>query len=89
MRKFVYFIERKDTNEWFYQEIGTQNPTGLVHGEEMTFAPSWTNDPFTAINYSKHGAEMEIKMGTFLGMDIDISNLIVTEHEFVINPINP
>jgi len=86
MRKFVYFIEKPDTGEWFCTEWGTKQEFGYAMNSynmpSITY--TWTNDPMKAQQFeSREMAESLAKHLYYY--DLKDIHWIVTEHEFVIN----
>lgn len=88
-RKYVYFIERTDTQEWMYIDHVPVNRSGLIHDSTIELHLKWTNDPFQARQFdSREQAEGEIKRGIKSFELKEFKDVLeITEHEFVSKPI--
>lgn len=84
-----YFVERIDTNEWFYYTFDPVESDKCTHCKcvqysYLRFEDGRTNDPHKAMHYdSKEDAQKAIWFGYTNERE---KNLIVTEHEFVDSP---
>ena len=91
MRKYIYFIERTDTNEWLSIETRMDESNCVMAHDMPNFIDKvvWTNDPFKAkqfgnTKYELKGFKDSVRMGFYENKEeIPLDRIILTEHEFV------
>lgn len=80
MKGLYYFIERTDTNEWYYCKNEPYEDRG---GLSTWIMPSWTRDPLLADRFP---SEADAK--AFMRHDSTFKSVtekcVITEHEFVV-----
>jgi len=80
-----YFIERKDTNEWFVNPLYQRY---TLHGDIEFGSNEWTMNPDNALQMDTEEELKEFmsKLNTYKGRclgGIPIDDLFITDHEFI------